>query len=744
MAPKPILRLCALAGVLLLACSTALAQEAEPPPQLVPLAKFMDRSEPVELRGARAEYSFSIPASRRVRIHSAQLHLEWTNSISLLPDRSQLRVLLNDQVLAQTALDPKKPEAFLDVQIPAPLVRRGYNQLRLQAAQHYTLECEDPNAPELWTQINPSTSHLALSTSLLPQEPQLADLPDLFDPKLSGPQRVHVVLPALAKATDAHLRWGALAAQGAALRYQFAPLEVTCSAELDPAVDNLVVGTREEIGALLAAEDAARIRNACLGVRPLPGNPARVLVAISGTTPEEVSRAAVTFTHLTFPFPDEPFTLIGDLRLPEIDFRPKDQLQPASVYRFADLGFTTTTARGMRAGTIRMELAFPPDLYAHEDTTVDFLLHFAHGSNLRGDSQLNVFLNGKYETAIGFSTPGAGVLRNYRLRLPLRSFVGGKNTVEFAPVLVPIHTNKCELIQEENLLFTLYDDSRVVVPAASRYVELPDLRLATHAAFPLLARADGAELAVRVAGQERETIAAAWTLLARLAQATGVPTTAAEVTFGNAGADRHLLAVGAMKQIPTELWQAAPLQLGDQNRVRRLLRGAPLPREQENTWRYRLRAWLGTPEPSVPADRDPVVATVAQTGSVRDRGLAMQFESPARRGRLAWMITADTSANLQQRVAEMVQPEFWHSFRGDVALWNEEPESLASYKLGQSFHLGKVSPMVGMQYYFSRYPWLWLVTVLLALLIFAWLTRLLLGRFKRRHHGDSPEVQTRS
>jgi flagellar biosynthesis/type III secretory pathway M-ring protein FliF/YscJ len=49
-----------------------------------------------------------------------------------------------------------------------------------------------------------------------------------------------------------------------------------------------------------------------------------------------------------------------------------------------------------------------------------------------------------------------------------------------------------------------------------------------------------------------------------------------------------------------------------------------------------------------------------------------------------------------------------------------------------------------MQYYFSRHPWLWFATVLVALLIFAFLTRVLLRRFKRRHHGDSPEAQTRS
>jgi hypothetical protein len=404
------------------------APETAAPPQQIPLTKLMERGEPVELRGARAEYTFSLPAARRIRIHSAQLHLEWTNSISLLPERSQLRVLLNDQVLAQAPLDPQKPEAFLDVRIPPTLIRRGYNQLKLQAAQHYTLECEDPAAPELWTQINSVESHLSLSTSLLPLEPKLADLPDLFDPKLGGVPRLHVVIPSLARATDAHLRWGALAAQGAALRLQFLPLEVTCSDQIDPEVDNIVVGTAEEVAALITPEEAARISKSYLGISALSPAQSRVLITISGRTVEEVNRAAIAFTHLAFPFPNDPFTLISELHLPEMELRPKGQLQPASIYRLKDLGFETTTVRSMRPGSMRMELEVPPDLYAHEDSTLDFLLHFAHGAGMRGDSQLNVFLNGKYETAIGFSTPGAGVLRNYHLRLPLRSFIGGRMT----------------------------------------------------------------------------------------------------------------------------------------------------------------------------------------------------------------------------------------------------------------------------------------------------------------------------
>ena len=81
----------------------------------VPLATFMPSTQPIRLRYTADEYTVYIPVSPRSKVKSALLHLQLTNSISLVKERSQVAVRLNGRVLAQVALNPVQPESSIDV-----------------------------------------------------------------------------------------------------------------------------------------------------------------------------------------------------------------------------------------------------------------------------------------------------------------------------------------------------------------------------------------------------------------------------------------------------------------------------------------------------------------------------------------------------------------------------------------------------------------------------------------------------
>src|SRR5450830_7505 len=130
----------------------------EVPAKIVPLSSLSSRVGAIRLTRLDGSANLSIPASRREIIKSAVLHLVTTNSISL-NDRSQLVVRVNNRTVAQLQLSAKQPEITADIRLPAELLQPGYNQLSFRVAQHsQDVECEDPNAPELWTEIDTTAS----------------------------------------------------------------------------------------------------------------------------------------------------------------------------------------------------------------------------------------------------------------------------------------------------------------------------------------------------------------------------------------------------------------------------------------------------------------------------------------------------------------------------------------------------------------------------------------------------------
>ena len=71
-------------------------------------------------------------------------------------------------------------------------------------------------------------------------------------------------------------------------------------------------------------------------------------------------------------------------------------------------------------------MVLPADLYAKESAEVEFNLHFAYGAGMRGDSVLNLYVNDIFERAVHLSEVNGLAFRDYRIKVPLRSFQPGR------------------------------------------------------------------------------------------------------------------------------------------------------------------------------------------------------------------------------------------------------------------------------------------------------------------------------
>ena len=79
----------------------------------LPLRRLIPVDSPILLRNASSVYTVFVPQSARFQAKSYGLRLKFTNSIALLGERSVLRVVMNDTIVAQFYLDRTKP--FNDV-----------------------------------------------------------------------------------------------------------------------------------------------------------------------------------------------------------------------------------------------------------------------------------------------------------------------------------------------------------------------------------------------------------------------------------------------------------------------------------------------------------------------------------------------------------------------------------------------------------------------------------------------------
>lgn len=709
--------------------------------------KFMLRNEQLYLRNTSSEYELTIPISERMNITEATLHLEYTNSIALLQNRSMLRVSFDDVVIFTTALSPTQAISSTDISIPLKLLKPGYRKLKFWVAQHYSIECEDPAAPELWTQINSVESKLKFNYNLKSLQPTLAQLPTLIDSKLWGDFSVNIIFDE--NLSDQHLLWGSLAAQGAALRLKYKPLGVNLVLAKKVAIDNalslnqadlkgrdsILIGTVEEIKNHVTPEIASSIKEGYLGIFPMNNDPSHFLIVISGNTESQVTDAATAFSFLNFPIPDTQSLNITKTDIPKLpDYGSEISIRENGQYRFSYFGARTKTMRGMYGGEVRLDFRLPPDLFASESTMVDLDLHFSYGAGMRADSVLNIFLNERFENVIHLKNESGGVFRNYRIQIPLRSFKPGRNTISFTPRLTPLISGRCSYVQEENLQFTLFEDSVMTIPNASHYAELPNLQLFATSGFPISIKSDGSEFTVFVAEQNPKTVASAWMMMSKLAQVVASPLFNTTLSFQQPDKERNVIVVGSTTSLNREFIASAPRISGEDGKIPFTSTISETPDEGEVSFIGNLLLYFkrgARTEIPFPVNK---VANIHASDRMGEYGSLMQYVSPYSSSKSFFLLTADTPDRLYDTTRLLVKPEMWGQLQGDLAVWNNDSEIVSTQKVANRYYTGSLSITGLSQYFFSKNPYLWIVILLAVFVVLAFSSRHLLKRYKLRNH----------
>jgi len=710
---------------------------------VLPFRKLIGAKDAIVLRNASSTYTLFIPHSARNRMLNCTLHLDYTNSIALITERSVLRVVMNDVIIAQYPLRRDKPNNVVDIDIPSKLVEVGFNRLQFIVAQHYTNDCEDPAAPELYTAINPDTSYLEATVEPRPIIPRLSMIRDWIDKKLWGTYVFNLCFPAGSSVSETQLAWGSVITQGVGLAVETNQFRVYHSSALRAGIDNIVVGTMTDLTRFLTSTEIGAINGSFLAVKPLPGDPTHFLIVISGRNEEEVGQAALAFSLINYPLPDSQYAILDSLGLPDKPMWVRNApLTTAGVYGFQGLDFKSTTIKGYNTGAFGLDIYMPSELSSDDPSNIELRLHFAYGAAFRSDSTFNVNVNGQFQTVIYLNEINGAIHNNHRLYIPVRSFQPGRNKLDLVPNMVPLVSNHCEINQIENLLFTLYDDSDLVVPRLLNKARLPSLGLLSQTAFPCTASPDGIDLAVMV-GRSEETVNAAWTLMGKMAQISGALMHRAEMSFKLPRSKKNLLIVAARDEVPVEVFERAPINPLQVGKLRYVVSTSPKPERIAATpveeFIQKLRGQtVARAEPSAPSTAD--FNTI--TSDLVEDTILNQFESPFFRGYAATVVTAADGPKLLGGMNALQDRRIWDNLAGDLAVWSPDPRTLAIAKVGSYFVYGSTTVANRVSSSLSQRPWIFATFLVLALGLLGIFTRFILGKKERREHvntGSDPE-----
>lgn len=661
----------------------------------LPLAALREQQGAIRLSGAKASEEISFAIAPQADIQSASLILRHVSGRAQEGTKPQLRLGLNGQFIAQVDGVTERAAGVNEIVLdPASLVS-GFNTLRIDAVQRYTYGCQDPDAAELWTDVDTTRSYVEVLYARRPFGGSLADLGALVSAGIGGVDDLGILVEGADISADT-LRWGALASQAIANRLDYRLPRITRfdAAMLETegkGVDLVAIGTPEQLAGIAPAQIAGlKVDQSWVSIGPSPADPSRFLIIVSGRTPAAIETALRALAAGDFPLSDTASLILSPDDVPHGAVLSKRRpLRTDAKYTFRNLGLPDVSVLGREQGEARLAFSLPADVHFRANSDVKFDLDYAYGAGLDDKSVINVVVNGAFQRAVRMTNPDGEVTPGYQLSIPASAFRPGRNEVVFEVELSSPSEGECAARSTRHLAFVLKDTSTLTLPPADQFVELPNLALMSEAGFPFTGL-ESQSFAIRAADSRAETAAAVWTIGAKLGQLHGTVFYDIDFGFGLDLPDMNTLVVGARPAL-----------------------GGFLPAEL-----------------AMPGEAADAFSRDFKLVDLGDNGLVIEGQSPAHPGRLVALLTAETGEQLLSSTRSLVQPSHWSQLKGGAVVWRENAATIVSRPAADTFEVGTMSAGDSARVKSGQAPWRWILTI--AAVLFALAAALaLIARYMR-------------
>lgn len=136
---------------------------AAPAPKGPALRRLPAVAGPLRLWGETGTVTWPLFVTTAEARAGGRFQLGYLSAISVLPEASTLRVVLNGAEIGHTAIDGVRGLRLETMTIPPGALRAGFNAVTIAVDQRHRVDCSVPATYELWTQIDPDTTGLVAS-----------------------------------------------------------------------------------------------------------------------------------------------------------------------------------------------------------------------------------------------------------------------------------------------------------------------------------------------------------------------------------------------------------------------------------------------------------------------------------------------------------------------------------------------------------------------------------------------------
>lgn len=685
--------------------------------------KQLGRNYPMILRGVESTDSVTFDVRADEVVTGAQLTVEYSYSPSLLPDLSQLNVMVNGEVAASLPLlkDGAGKIQKQVVQIPPQLITE-FNRLGLQFIGHYSMSCEDPQHSSLWANIS-NTSQIDLQVSPLNLPNDLARLPLPFFDRRDARQ---LSLPfVFASAPDNTLleAAGALSSWfGAAASYRGAVFPTLLGSL--PARGNAVVLVSASNAQQLAGLSLPAAQGATLTLMANPNDVNGKLLVVSGRDSSELKRAATALVLGSKAFSGTR-VVIDQL----------DSLQPRTPYdapnwlpsdRPVKLGELLDVKKlnvsGYNPGDIVVPLNLPPDLFNWRQNGARLDLKYRYTPQQRSNnSSLIVSFNDsliqsqplpsveKLDHSLLDTLKGNNdsLGRETHMFLPLNS-VAAQSRLQLRYMFDYIKQGECGDIIIDNMRGSIDPESTLDLTNYSHYIAMPNLGVFKDAGFPFTRMADLSQTAVVMPNNSGPAELSAYlNLLGRLGQSTGYPGTAVSVIEAPqvaSATDKDLLVLASGGNQPLLTQWADHLPASWSNASTRL---------ELSDLVLRVRDWF-SPDPQA-NQRKARLAMAFSGGS--DSTFLTGFESPLKAGRSVVVLASahpEGLADISNALAG--GDDYTQAIQGSLVVIRGK--SIEALVADEQYYVGSLAPLTYLEWLMSRHViWVLIITAVCVVLL---------------------------
>ncbi|SCB60072.1 cellulose synthase subunit [Rhizobium aethiopicum] len=513
---------------------------------LVPFSKF-------SLGGEYDRRSWSVYLTPEQAAAKASFTFAYQNSIVVAPEASALTVYLNNRPIGQQRISSADGTSAVTFEVPSGLLQPGANLVTFQAEQRHRTDCSIQSTYELWSNIDPAGTYLSFAGGNA-AELSSADAIRAIGVDGAGRTEFDIVVPALEQpgTTMPLLRLAQGLSVLSSMPNQVFAFSTTSLPAAGPGKLGVLVGTAAELRPLFpglpAGAETAPL--AAFVTDPRGGSP---VLLISGPSWQAVSSAIDTIVSPT----DRSADVRRDALTTERWSAPNAPLVFSDTrIALSQLGVKTTEFSGRRFRT-SFNIAVPADFYANAYGEAKVLLDAAYTDNVLPGSHIDIYVNDNIASTVPLTSTTGGILRHLPIRVTMRHFKPGLNTVAIETILMTKDDAACApgATAGANPRFALFDTSEVHIPDFARVGQRPNLAAMSGTAYPYGRTTEPTPLFIdRV---DADTLSAAATLLGQMAVMAGHPVAVETVASPNTIGDRDAIFIGSISQMPaTALTQA--------------------------------------------------------------------------------------------------------------------------------------------------------------------------------------------